>query len=240
MHDHDGNDAEDEAHIGLWRHLAGSGDATADVTLGSACAACASDLGVDCVGVVLISPGELRMLGHATDQRARHLENAQLVGGEGPCTEAFVRGELVEVPDLREVPEDQWSLFTRVADEQRLRAVAAFPLAVGPLRLGALDLFMAAPGPFTERQRDRGRGYARIAALLALDAHPALLTAEDRRARPGPQGYPPSVHLAAGILAEKDGLTPDDALARMRAHAFGNDQPLLRTADQVISDRALD
>ncbi|WP_320780180.1 GAF domain-containing protein [Streptomyces sp. CRN 30] len=222
-------------HSTLWRRLAETGD----VSLRSACAVCAADLSSDGLGVILITDGELRTIGHATDPRARHLENAQLVSGEGPCTEAYVTDRLVEAPDLRAVRE-RWPVFTRAADEQGLRAVTALPLATGRLRVGAMDLYRAAPGPLTDGERTRVRGWARIVAMLALDAHPGMVTDEYRRVRPGPQGYPPRVHAAAGVLAEADGLTPFDALARMRAHAFSHDRSLLETADRVISERSLD
>ncbi|RSO40250.1 hypothetical protein DMH15_15455, partial [Streptomyces sp. WAC 06725] len=56
----------------------------------------------------------------------------------------------------------------------------------------------------------------------------------------GPQGYPPTVHMAAGILAATHNLTPDDALARLRAHSFRHNQPLLRTAAHVLDHHRLD
>jgi hypothetical protein len=226
---------DDDHHTGLWRRIADAGD----ITLATACDVCAADLGVDGAGVALIVGGELRMPAHATDERARRLEDAQLVTGEGPCTEAFVRHTLVEAADLRDAYE-RWPAFASVAAEQRVRSVTALPLATGRLRIGALDLYRTEPGLLSERHKERARGYARILALLALDAHPGLITAEHRPPRPGPQGYPPSVHLAAGVLAERYQLPPDDALARMRAHAFRHGQPLLQTADHVLAHQSLD
>ncbi|MFH8561630.1 ANTAR domain-containing protein [Streptomyces sp. NPDC017988] len=48
------------------------------------------------------------------------------------------------------------------------------------------------------------------------------------------------VPLAVGILAEKHRLPPDDALARMRAHALRHDQPLHQIADHVMPHQSLD
>ncbi|CAM5672493.1 GAF domain-containing protein OS=Streptomyces fumanus OX=67302 GN=GCM10018772_31270 PE=4 SV=1 [Streptomyces fumanus] len=48
------------------------------------------------------------------------------------------------------------------------------------------------------------------------------------------------MHAAAGILAERYALPPDDALARMRAHSFRHGQPLSRTAEHVLAHRTLD
>ncbi len=125
-------------HAAAWRRIAADEDG---VCLAAAARACVADLEVDCLGLSLVVAGELRFMAHATDERARRLEDAQLTTGEGPC---------------------------------------------------------------------------------------------------GPQGYPPSVHMAAGVLAEMFRLPPDDALARMRAHAFRHGQPLHQTADHVLTHHTLD
>ncbi|GGX84135.1 GAF and ANTAR domain-containing protein [Streptomyces minutiscleroticus] len=226
---------DDDNHSAAWRHIAATGDAT----LATACRACLQDLDVDCLGVTLVVGDDLRILGHATDDRAERLEDAQLVAGEGPCTDAYVQRALVEEADLPSAFE-RWPAFVQTAVEQGMRSAMALPLLVGNLRVGALDLYRAAPGPFTARQKDRALAYARVLALLALDEHPHLLTDEPGPPRPGPQGYPPSVHVAAGILAEKHRLTPDDALARLRAHAFHHNQPLLQTVARVLTHHTLD
>ncbi|MGW0535233.1 GAF and ANTAR domain-containing protein [Streptomyces sp. NPDC003032] len=226
----------DDDHAAAWLRI---GASEGGISLASACRACASDLEADCLGVTLVVSGELRLLGHATDERARRLEDAQLTTGEGPCTDAFVQHTLVEEADLDQAFA-RWPAFTQAAAEQLMRSVAALPLATGQLRIGAMDLYRTTPGLLTDRQKSLGRAYARILALLALDEHPHLLTAEHRPPRPGPQGYPPSVHMAAGILAETYQLPPDDALARMRAHAFRHNQPLHQTADHVLTHHTLD
>ncbi|WP_051819391.1 GAF and ANTAR domain-containing protein [Streptomyces sp. NRRL S-920] len=227
---------DDDEHAAAWRSV---GSADGSITLATACRACAADLDIDCLGVTLVVGGELRLLAHVTDERARRLEDAQLTTGEGPCTEAYVGRALVEEADLDRAFR-RWPAFTQAAAEQRLRSVTALPLTTGHLRVGAVNLYRAAPGLLTARHKALARGYARILALLAIDEHPHLATAEYRPVRPGPQGYPPSVHMAAGVLAEAYQLPPDDALARMRAHAFRHDQPLHQTAEHVLTHHTLD
>ncbi|MEU4794980.1 hypothetical protein [Streptomyces sp. NPDC023327] len=219
-----------------WRRIAADEDG---VCLAAAARACVADLEVDCLGLSLVVAGELRFMAHATDERARRLEDAQLTTGEGPCTDAYVRRAPVEEADLYEAFA-RWPAYTQAAAEQQVRSVTALPLATGHLCVGAVDLCRARPGLLTAGQKSRARSYARILALLALDEHPHLLTAEHRPTRPGPQGYPPSVHMAAGALAEMFRLPPDDALARMRAHAFRHGQPLHQTADHVLTHHTLD
>ena len=208
------------------------------VSLGIACRACAEDLEADALGITLVTAGELRLTACATDERAERLEDVQLVTGEGPCTDAFVQGSYVEA-DLLAAPA-RWPAFAEAAAEVGIRTVAALVLSLGDLRLGAVDFYRSGPRPFTDEQRGRARAFARVLTLLALDQHPHLLTTETHPTRPGPQGYPPVVHQAAGILAAQNGLAVDDALARLRAHSYSHNQPLLVTAQHVIVGGGLD
>ncbi|MGW0903195.1 GAF and ANTAR domain-containing protein [Streptomyces sp. NPDC002853] len=228
----------DNHHAAAWHHISVTARTT-DITLASACRACADDVEADFAGITLVSAGELRLLAAATDERARMVEDAQLVSGEGPCTETFTQRAPVEVVDLNAEP-DRWPAFASIASEQNIRSILALPLSIGALRVGAMDLNRCAPSPFTSAQKDRAIAYTRILTLLALDEHPHLLTTRSRPAQRGPQGYPPSVHMAAGVLAAKYGLTPDDALARIRAHSFRHNQPLLSTAAHVLDHQSLD
>ncbi|UNO41037.1 GAF and ANTAR domain-containing protein [Streptomyces sp. MST-110588] len=231
---------DDRHHAAAWRHLSETARAAGTgVTLATACQATAVDIDVDALGVTLVTVGELRVLGCASNEQAELLENAQLVTGEGPCTDAFLQHALIEEADLNLAP-SRWPAFSQVAAELGIRSVTALPLAVGDLRVGALDLYRLQARSLNGQEKARARAYARILALLVLDEHPHFLAADARSARPGPQGYPPAVHAAAGILAAKDNLTPDDALARMRAHSYRYNQPLQETAENVINGRALD
>ncbi|MFD4628414.1 GAF and ANTAR domain-containing protein [Streptomyces sp. NPDC058284] len=226
----------EDDHAATWRRI---GDAGGGITLATASRACAADVEADCLGVSLVVAGELRLLGYASDERARGLEDAQLTTGEGPCTDAFVQRTLVEEEDLHRA-HHRWPAFAQAAAGLKVRSVTALPLTTGHLRIGALDIYRTTPGSLSDRDKSVAYAYSRILAMLALDEHPYLLTSDHRPIRPGPQGYPPSVHLAAGILAEKYQLPPDDALARMRAHAFRHDRPLHQIADHVLTHRSLD
>ncbi|GHE52383.1 hypothetical protein GCM10018785_22440 [Streptomyces longispororuber] len=230
---------DNDHHAAAWQRIS-SVASTAGLSLVSACEVCADDLGADFAGATLVTAGELRLMGAATDERARAVEDAQLVTGEGPCTDAYVRRAPVEEAELGRAS-GRWPAFAPLAVEQGAHGVLALPLTIGVLAVGAVDLYRCAPTPFTAAEKTRATAYARILAVLALEEHPHLLTAlPTRPARRGPQGYPPTVHMAAGVLAAAYDITPDDALARLRAHSFRHNQPLLRTAEHVLDHQRLD
>ncbi|MGW7066743.1 GAF and ANTAR domain-containing protein [Streptomyces sp. NPDC054855] len=227
-------------HAAAWQRISAAAH-TGGVTLLTACRACSEDMDADFAGVTLVVAGELRLLATATDERARTVEDAQLVTGEGPCTEAYTQGVPLDAVDLRHPSAvTRWPAYAPLASEQGARSVLALPLTIGNLAIGAMDVYRCEPIPFSPEQKERASAYARILGLLALEEHPHLLTNQARPTQRGPQGYPPTVHMAAGVLAAKEGLTTDDALARLRAHAFSHSQPLLHTAEQVLDTHRLD
>ena len=166
----------------------------------------------------------------ATDERSHQLENAQLVGGEGPCTEAYERRRPVEA-DLRQ---NRWPIFTRTAAELGIRGVTALPLLVGDVVVGALDLYRTSPGPLSPPDRARLDAYAHILALLTMDGHLVLVSGGEAERTSGPHGFPPVVHMAAGALSVHHDVTIEEALARLRAHAFSSDQRLTDVAQDVL------
>lgn len=107
-------------------------------------------------GVVVITAGRIRTVALATDERSARLENTQLVGGEGPCTEAHLGTALVQVPDLHRSPE-RWPAFAQTAMALGIRSVTAVPMSVGPLRIGAIDLYHTTPTTLGSAARARLR-----------------------------------------------------------------------------------
>ncbi|MEU8894135.1 GAF domain-containing protein [Streptomyces sp. NPDC048442] len=206
------------------------------VALPSAATACVEAAGADGLGVSVITSGEIRTVVYAADERSHRLEDAQLVAGEGPCTEAYRLRRIVDV-DVQSVSE-QWPVFMRLAGELGIRRVVALPLLVGGgVPVGAMDVYHTTPGPLGPADRDKLQAYARILALLTLDSHPALIGWEQAAPATGPVGYPPVVHQAAGTAAEASNVTVSEALARMRAHAFRHQQLLNDVAHDILARR---
>ncbi|BCL28664.1 GAF domain-containing protein [Streptomyces aurantiacus] len=206
------------------------------VALESAVTACVEDMGADGLGISLITPGQIRTVAHASDERSHRLEDAQLVSGEGPCTDAYLRRRIVET-DVRPAG-GQWPVFMRTAGELGIHYVVAAPLLVGNnVPVGAMDIYRTTSVPLRAADRARIEVYARIFALLALDAHPALIGWEQAVPETGPVGYPPLVHQAAGAAAETADVPVTEALARMRAHAFSHQQLLEDIARDILTGR---
>ena len=97
--------------------------------------------------------GESTALLHATDAVIARLDDLQFVLGEGPCRDAYrLRAPVLE-PDLTAPAVVlRWPVFGREAAAAGAAAVFAFPLQVGAVPFGVLELYRAAPGRLTDGQ----------------------------------------------------------------------------------------
>ena len=163
------------------------------------------------------------------------IEELQYTLGEGPCVDAYRLGRPVLEPDLGAPSEARWPAFTHPAVAGGARAVFGFPMSVGAVRLGALNLYRDRPGPLTTEQHTD-------AAIVAAVAGRALITMQTG-ADPGTLGVELEagsnlrlvVHQATGMVAEQLGITVTEALIRLRAHAFAQDRALTDVANDVVT-----
>ena len=165
------------------------------------------------------------------------LDDLQYTLGEGPSVDAYALGQPVLEPDLANPAAPRWLAFTGPAVDAGVRAVFAFPLGVGSVRLGALSLHAGFPGELSEDQHADALVTAEIAAeaVLAMQAG----TWADRLAVELEDGsnLQSLVHQAAGMVSAQLDVTVAEALVRLRAHAFGDQRLLADVATEVVSRR---
>jgi hypothetical protein len=188
---------------------------------------------VSCCGVTMVTRGGQSVTAHATDPRAKAVEDLQHTLGEGPGVAASASGAAVLVPDLSDGSEAslaRWPVFARDAVGLGVLAAFAFPLLLGTSRIGALSLYRTAPGGLTPQQLSQG--------LVAADSV-ALTLAEKGDGLPARSDYPDPmrVHQAAGMAMVQLGVPIDQALLRMRAIAYAEGQTVDQLADSILLRR---
>src|SRR4051812_38721988 len=87
-----------------------------------------------------------------TDRVSATIEDLQYELGEGPCVDAFQLDRPIIEPNLAEPLTTRWVAFTEAALAAGARAVFGFPLQVGAVRLGALNLYRDHAGPLEDEQ----------------------------------------------------------------------------------------
>jgi GAF domain-containing protein len=175
----------------------------------------------------------------ATDDVSARIEDLQLTLGEGPCIDAAQSGTPVLVPDLNrpdDIAVDRWPAFIEGAGAAGVRAVFAFPLRIGAINVGVLDVYRSEPGPLREGQLR--------AALLAADAAAlALLHVNTASEEPFSDDadalstYQLQVHQATGIVQVQLDVPTEEAFLMLRARAFALGRPLVDVATDVVARR---
>ena len=210
-------------------------DSVADA-LQQLCRTLTSDLGLMGAAMNLMSAaGTSNGVVAASDDHSRDVDELQFATGEGPCHEAFAARRPVLTPDLRSVVDGHWPGYSSAALDAGVGAVFAFPLQVGAVVLGVMDVYTDRPGSLSQEQVAAALTCAQLATeilidgdLFSTDGHMGrdLSTVLDHRAE---------IYQAQGMVVVDLGVEPAEALARMRAHAFGNGQPLIDLARAIIS-----
>jgi hypothetical protein len=201
------------------------------------CAVCAEVTAMNGAGLMLMSGDVPRGSVCTTNDVSALIEQLQYALGEGPCVDAYQQDRPVLEPDLAHPLTPRWLAFTGPALEAGVRALFGFPLQVGAVRLGALNLYRDQPGPLTDDQHADALVMADVAAqaILVLQANaPAGKLAAELEAGADLHYV---VHQAAGMVAAQLDVSVGHALIRLRAYAFGNDRPLDEVAQDVVARR---
>jgi hypothetical protein len=221
----------------LHRILAALDDWGDDWSSAGVCGACAPIVGVTGAGVMLMSGDIPRGSLGASDQVSHLIEELQYTLGEGPCVDTYRKDTVVAEPDLADPVERRWPVFTPSALEAGVRAIFGFPLRVGTVRLGALNLYRDLPGPLTGEQHADALVVAEVTARWVLEAQagapPGTLAEELELGA----DFHFAVHNAAGIVSVQEGISVTEALIRLRAYAFRSDRLLADVARDVIGRR---
>lgn len=204
------------------------------------CQACVEVLPVDGASISLMTGEQHRETLYASDEVIDTIEELQFTLGEGPCFQAFHTGRPVLVPDLQEASTTAWPVFASSIGAHPVRAVYAFPVGIGAIRVGALDMYRREPGLLDVDDLATALQFVDVAAMALLWLRGAVAAAGpatmDWPDLPGRSGHW-QVHQATGMVKVQLGIDIEEAFARLRAHAFATDQLVNDVAREVVSGR---
>ncbi len=172
-----------------------------------------------------------------TDEVSALIEELQYTLGEGPCIDAHrLRAAVVE-PDLADPTTARWAEFSRSAVDAGVRAVFGFPMSIGDVHVGALNLYRDRPGPLSDNQHADAVVLASVAARsiigMQADAPPGDLAPKLEASG----NFRFVVHQAAGMVAVQLEVPVAEALLRLRARAFSSGRLVSEVADDVVARR---
>jgi len=206
---------------------------TVDDQLVWLCAAAVKATGVSSCGVTMSVNGGQSVTAHASDARARAVEDLQHTLGEGPGVAASDSGAAVLVSDLRELDgatRQRWPTFAKEAVELGVHAAFAFPLLLGTSSVGALSFYRTEDGDLSSEEVTQG--------WITADAVTQALVDPVEQVPGGVEQLDPlRVHQAAGMVTVQLEVPIDQALVRMRAAAFADGLTVDELADAIVLRR---
>ncbi|MEV5430238.1 GAF and ANTAR domain-containing protein [Streptomyces sp. NPDC052701] len=204
------------------------------------CAAVCEGLGMDGATLSLLTDTPSRQLLAASDDDALLLEEIQFTVLEGPCISAAHSAEPVAVHDLRHEL-TPWPLFGAALRERlpHVESVYALPLFFGDYVLGTVDLLALRPHALSEEALEQASYAADAVATALMSTREMLLTG----GRPPAWEPEPVVRAhwfdtarAVGVLASRRGVSPEEALALMRARAFATGGSLADITADILRE----
>jgi hypothetical protein len=130
----------------------------------------------------------------------------------------------------------RWPGFREAISDQPIAALFAYPLRVGGLQVGTLDLYRRDSGPLPDEAKRDARELVDRAAHVVLRSTLTRLgldpsdDAQDRAPRA-------VIHQATGMVIAQLEVSPEDALLILRARAFATGRALREVARDVVERR---
>lgn len=211
-------------------------DEDPDTLVQRLCQDCADTIPITGVGMALMNDWGHQGVVAATDGPARVMEELQFTLGEGPCLDASRARRPVLQPDLAKTAVARWPGFGPEALDAGIAAIFAFPLHVGAIRIGILDLYRDSPGSLEPAALAGALTYADAAVLVLMHLqaqmptdgglHPQLADPIETRAE---------VHQATGVTSVTASVSLADAFLLLRARAYAEQRPIIAVAQEVIA-----
>jgi hypothetical protein len=171
----------------------------------------------------------------ASDGIAARLDELQFDLGEGPCWDALATRRPVMTTDFAKTGRRSWPAFGEAVGSDRTTSVVAsvfaFPLSIGSLEIGAVDLYSTSSAKLAD---DLVADAGELADVAAWQVLRRILgdELEDE------SGYSRrEVHQATGMIIAQLEISPEEASLLLRAHAYAVGRSVRDIAAEVVARR---
>jgi transcriptional regulator with GAF, ATPase, and Fis domain len=199
---------------------------------------CVQLLGIDAAGLMLADQYGTLHASAASSENARLLELFELQADAGPCVDCYRSASPVVNADLY-ANLARWPRFAEAARAAGFVSVHALPLRLRETVIGALNLFCAAPHRLSYADVRVGQALADVATVGILaqrDLQQADLIATQLQ---NALNSRIAIEQAKGVLAERHGITVDEAFVMLRRHARDDNLRMSDLARDVANGSAL-
>jgi GAF domain-containing protein len=190
--------------------------------------------GVDGAALMLIDNDVVLRNAAVSDPRLDGLEELQVRLGEGPGIESYDSKEVVCSADLRQ--ESRWPSFSEEAVTQGILSLLASPIPFATDAIGVVVVFAADAREWTPEGELALMAFTDLAALLIANTmrseQRGKVASELQQALDARR----VVEQAKGVLVGREGLTPRQALERLRADARRDRRRLADLSAEIVRE----
>ena len=190
------------------------------------CRACVEILGAQSGALTVAAAPDERLTVSTSDGMSEEIEDLEDVLGEGPGRLAFTENRtIVAEIDHHDSAADAFPVFSQLVEPITGPATfVAVPMHIGGRVVGVLSLFFTTGRPVREEKDVQfladAVGLSLVSELDSLDW--------SSRSR---------IHQATGMVTAQLRISPEDALAVLRAHAFAASTTLEAVAEEIVQRR---
>ncbi|MFF7447661.1 MULTISPECIES: ANTAR domain-containing protein [unclassified Streptomyces] len=190
---------------------------------------------------LLVGPARVAEPVWCHPETSARFEELQFTLGEGPGPDAVRTGVPIMTPDLDRVRAERWPALLPAARELGVHGVCCFPLGVGAIRIGVLTVLCDEKRRLSEQQYTDATALTAALTSAFLDGGPRA--GDGGGPGPGRVPEPPSglrravVHQATGMISVQLGVSMEEAMLRLRAHAYSSERPLGEVSADVVARR---
>ncbi|WP_369831119.1 GAF and ANTAR domain-containing protein [Cryobacterium sp. M15] len=181
--------------------------------------------------------GNLQVIA-STSEESRRVEVLQHEAGAGPCVDAYHSGTVVTLSDIATDGND-YPVFQAAALAQGFQSVHAIPMRFRPNTIGALNLFRSHKGALSDEDAVIGQALADVATITLLHERTARKNATVNAQLQHALNSRVFIEQAKGVIAARNNINMDEAFKRLRAHARSRQEPMHRSAADVINNLIL-
>ncbi|HET9647726.1 MAG TPA: GAF and ANTAR domain-containing protein [Microlunatus sp.] len=194
--------------------------------------ACVDIFGVSGSGIMIADEQDLPRDVAASDPEGRILERAETQTRQGPCTQAFVTGLLVDSRDLQ--ADRRWPELAALLEGHPVRAVIGVPVRLGGAPVGTLDLYRSDIHEWDDSERTAVQRFAEVVESTLAAAMAAHAAGELARQLQYALDYRVVIERAIGFLMAVERVDAVQAFDRLRQAARSSRRKIGAVAEDLL------
>ncbi len=201
-------------------------------SLQSVAEACVAIFGVSGSGIMMADREGVPRYVAATDGPGRVLELAESGSGQGPCTEAFVTGEVVPVTDV--MVEPRWPELRAALAGHHVHAVLGAPVRLGGITVATIDVYRDRPHVWDSTEQVAIARYGEVVGATLGSALAAQEAKDLAQQLQHALDYRVVIERGVGYLMARDAVDAITAFGRLRRAARNSQTRIGEIADRLL------